>query len=147
MRTRPRRRNGFTLIEVCVAAMIVAIGATALFAVALSTRRTVAVSPIREQMTQYSRLLMETLKTYVTSDVSNNTGAPNPAAANPWQLCAGDGAHTWALTSGNHNADCLLPTSLTAAPPTGANATLRYAVSVSGGARKITVTMSWTEPD
>ena len=147
MLRRPRRRNGFTLIEVCVSALIVAIGATALFAVALSTRRTIAVSPIREQMNQYSRLLLETLKTYVTADTNVDTGAPNPAAANKWQLCAGDAAHTWALTSGNHNADCLLPASLTAAPPAGASAQLRYTVSVTGGARKITVTMNWVEPD
>lgn len=143
MTRRHRRRNGFTLVEVCVSAMIVAIGATALFAVALSTRRTIAVSPIREQMHQYSRLLLETLKTYVTPDTSNNLGAPNGS----WALCAGDTGQSWALGSGTHNADCLLPATLTAAPPAGASAQLRYVVLVTGGARKITVNMTWTEPD
>ncbi len=147
MKQRGRRSNGFTLVEVCVSALIVAIGATALFAVALSTRRTLAVSPTREQMSQYSRLLLETLKTYVTSDTSNSTGAPNPGAGNPWQLCAGDAGNAWALSAGAHNADCLLPATMTPAPPAGVSAQLRYTVSVTGGARKITVTTNWVEPD
>ncbi len=149
MTRRRGRRNGFTLVEVCVAAMIVAIGATALFAVALSTRRTIAVSPIREQMHQYSRLLLETLKTHVTSDTAVATGAPYPTLGSPWRLCPpdktnSDGTLAWALSAGNHNADCFLTPALTGAP---VNAHLLYAVSVQGGARRITVTMNWDEPD
>lgn len=143
MTRRRRGRDGFTLIEVCVSAMIVAIGATALFAVALSTRRTIAVSPVREEMHQYSRLLLETLKTYVTPDTSNVLGAPNGS----WALCGGDAGQPWALGSGGHNADCLLPARLKDAPPAGSSAQLRYTVLFTGGARRITVNMQWTEPE
>ncbi|MBI4348714.1 MAG: type II secretion system protein [Elusimicrobia bacterium] len=166
--SRRRRRNGFTLIEICVAALLIAIGATALFAVALSTRRTVAVSPLREQMNQYARLLSESLKGYVTAclpgavstacpasitDAARNAGAPHGtwALSKPDGTDCGTDGYNWALDAADadnpHDASCFLPAELTSAPPDGANATLKYTVAVADGARKFEIIMAWEEPD
>lgn len=156
MKTRRVREPGFTLIEVCISALVLAIGATALFAVSLSTRRTIAVSPKREQMHQYARLLSETLKGYVTTcppgscatNPPGTLGAPNGswALSKPnGQDCETDGA-AWALSDGTHDAKCFLPPPLADPLPAGAAANLEYIVA-SAGPKKITINMSWQEPD
>ena len=146
-----RRSSGFTLVEVCISALIIAIGATALFAVALSTRRTVAVSPLREQMNQYARKLTEDLKAYVTKDFSNMTGAPDNFLfpGHPSWAFPGDAGNAWALSYGNHDATALLPATLKA--PAAPMATLKYTVKAPSAGdpnvRQVVVTTNWTEPD
>ena len=151
--TRRRRSPpsaGFTLVEVCIAAMIVAIGSSAIFGIVLSVRQSLAASPVREQMHQYARQVSEDLRAYAAQYVDPFTFQPIIVGRPPlgWAY-PNDNSGLRALDLGVHNVTSLLPSSLTG--PYGA--TLGYNVSnanVGGNtsaALKIEVIMTWNEPD
>ena len=128
---------GFTLVEVCIAALIVAIGASAIFGIVLSVRQSLAASPVREQMHQYARQVSEDLRAYAANPAST-VGMPFAGWAYP-----NDNSGLYALAPGVHNVSGLLPTSLS----NTYGAMLTYNVSNTAAGVKIDVTMTWTEPD
>lgn len=131
-----RCRAGFTLVEVCIAALIVAIGSSAIFGIVLSVRQSLATSPAREQMHQYARQVSEDLRAYAANTAST-VGMPPGGWTYP------NDNRTFALDVGMHNVTGLLPSSLRG--PYGA--TLGYNVNASNTGVRIDVVMTWTEPD
>jgi len=158
-RLRARRPSGgFTLVEVVIAALLLAIGVTALFSVCVSVRFKVNKDVYRSQMDFYGRQLLEDLRSYVTVDTTIMDGAPgNPASwCHPMDdcndtKCPGGSA----LAVGDHCVTGMLPSSLSADPPVGVHARLGYNVSVvpmvagstAVNVRRVDITMTWNTPD
>lgn len=136
-------QKGFTLAEVSVAALLLAIGATGIFAVVLTCRYNMRNNQAREEMQHYARKLAEDLKGYVrTVDSTDATNAPGGSWVHP-----SDPSGSWALTPGEHNVTTMLPAYLQAAPY---NATLRYTVSIGAtndSPRQVDVRIQWTEAE
>ena len=143
---RVRRPNdGFTLVEVVIAALLLSIGITALFSVCVSVRFKVNKDVYSGQMDFYARQLLEDLKSYVTADITILDGAPGNSGS--WchpkdSGCPGG----WALAEGDHDVTGMLPASLSNAP---VNAKLFYNVKLqtSPPVRRVDVTMTWDTPD
>jgi len=137
---KARPEAGFTLVEVCIAALIVAMGASAIFGIVLSVRQSIATSPAREQMHQYARQVSEDLKAYVTQNTDSTVGRPNLGWRYP-----NDSSGLAALDPGTHDVSSMLPPALASTY----KAHLTYTVTTPGGAAptKVDVTMTWTEPD
>lgn len=138
-------QKGFTLAEVSIAALLLAIGATGIFAVVLTCRYNVRNNQAREEIQHYARKLTEDLKGYVRS--TDSTDATN-APAGTW-VHPNDPSNSWALEVGEHNVTTLLPDYLRDAP---FNATMRYTVSLSDAGntnspRQIDVRVQWTEAE
>lgn len=145
-----RSSRGFTLAEVSIAALLLAIGATGIFAVVLTCRYNVKNNQAREETQHYARKLVEDLKGYVReSNEANATNAPNGTWAHPNDSSANA---AWALAAGAHTASTVLPQYLRDPP---FNATLSYTVtllpcanpSANDCPRQIDVTVRWDEAE
>lgn len=142
-----KNQKGFTLAEVCVAALLLAIGATGIFAVVLTCRYTTKNNQVREEMHHYARKVTEDLRGYVRT--VENTTLVNAPGSN-W-IFPGDSSTSpcrdWALEACDHNVDALLPAHLRAAP---FNGTMTYTVSTPNGldgARQIDVKLHWNDSE
>ncbi|MBI5245297.1 MAG: prepilin-type N-terminal cleavage/methylation domain-containing protein [Elusimicrobia bacterium] len=146
---RTRGCKGFTLVEVVIAALLLAIGVTASFSVCLMSKFKLSKDKYRSQMQLYSRLLMDDLKSYVTPDPNITTdGAPGGAwrynvGGTPKDLCG-----EWALSENcRHDVSTILPSTLYDAP---VSARITYTVTpetVDGmSRRRVDITMTWNDP-
>lgn len=140
MRVIPKGASkGFSLVEVTIASLIIAIGTTAILSVATTSKMQLKRSDTKEQMNQQARRLVEELKNYVKPASYTGAGGPNGGS---WAF-PGDTAGGWALGPGDHDVTANLPASLRNAP---VNAKLLYTVTVdAGGNRRISVSMKWDE--
>ena len=160
-----KNRRGYTLAEAAIGMLLVAIMASSVFSVAVSTRRGSDKSLKKLVADQSARQLTEMLKNYVTAD-QNTTLIHGPAnTTNSWSLNGAVGAPvsgggilddcgtgTWsaanncyALANGSHTLFGLLPTWFTQAPY---NATITYFVwtqytLTAGPMPGVNVTVSW----
>ncbi|MBI4424343.1 MAG: prepilin-type N-terminal cleavage/methylation domain-containing protein [Elusimicrobia bacterium] len=131
--SRARRASpGFTLAEVMIAALIMAVGTSAMLSVTLSTRTQLIRTGIKDQMAQESRQLLQKLQFYVAQD--GVAGSPQGGWSIPGDIVSG------ALTNGPHVATDLLPDHLKGAPH---EATLEYFVTQEGDTKKIDITATW----
>jgi len=140
----PRNDRGFTLIEVVIATMLMAVGVTAVFSVALTARYRMNRNLLKSRMSQEARRLSDDLKNFVTYDSTIVDGAPGSA----WRL-PDDQCSQWALSEYCvHDVTGRLPGDLRKAP---VSASLAYSVSVEprghGYVRKVDIQMRWTEPE
>lgn len=136
-------RAGFTLIEVMIGMLLIALMVGPLFSVALTARQS---KPRVEQKTAAavagSRLL-ERLKLYVTADTSAVPGPAPGTSPNGWGL-PGDSCNCYALAPGTHqlNASAWLP------ELAGLGGSIRYTVTplmVGSGVTQsnVNVTIDW----
>lgn len=133
---------GFTLVEVLIATLLLAVGVAGVFSVTLSARVQSKRHAGRDKINQYGRRLQEELKSYVTADPSNLQGAPGNSWRHPNDTC-GQPALSDACT---HDVTSMLPAELKSAP---FNAKLTYQVSTvakTGGLKKVEITMTWDDP-
>lgn len=164
-RARPiRGSEGYTLVEVVIATMLIAIMASSVFSVALTAKQSGGKAQRKLIAAQVSKQVTGALKNYVTADFSDPTRGPNANnAVNRWSLesvnppvdCIDHaGTNEYALTPGSHTITGILPGWLEAAPYLG---TLKYHVCAAGCANSmqasdgsfipgVTVTIDWTEP-
>lgn len=148
MRTgmRPKTSKGAVMVELVVAAILVAVAVTAMTSVVLQGSGHRGKMQRRERGMLHAGQLLNDLKNYVTADPSAATqgSAPNQC----WNLRPGGMTSPcpggWALSPGQHDASFMLPAELRNAP---INATLTYNVTVGGtGNRAVTVDFNWSEP-
>jgi prepilin-type N-terminal cleavage/methylation domain-containing protein len=131
-------RKGFTLIEVIVSAVIVALTAAGIFASFIAAQNYVSRSRGRTGTSSSVRQQIETLKVEVNQTIWSATATCNPDT-NGLALTAActDGWTNWGNVSGTFGL----------APYFGKR---RYKVTElnpgSGGARKTEVQVNWTEP-
>ncbi|MCX5793952.1 MAG: prepilin-type N-terminal cleavage/methylation domain-containing protein [Elusimicrobia bacterium] len=88
-------RQGYTLVEVVVAMLLSAVMITAIFTLALSSKRTGLNSDRRQAANVASQSVVKLLANYVTADPTASIDGPN-AAAN------GSGAASWRLDGPNY---------------------------------------------
>ncbi len=142
MRIR-RRESGFTLVEVVIAILLLALIALPLM-MALVTGRTASGRSARSVLaTAAIHRVSEHLKAYVTADRSLARGPG--VGADGWSL-PGDRSGSWALAAGRHELD-----GATWAPDLAAyGGRLAYDVTVrqtpSGPVPTVTFDMTWDEP-
>lgn len=153
--------RGYTLVEVVVAMLLMAIMVSSVLSLALSSRQAGGKSDRRMEAARVSRELTGLLKNYVTGDPTTNLIA-GPNANNPvnsWSLddntrvppisdsCTCGGPNVYALAPGTHTITGFLPGWFAATPY---NATLKYYVgseTIDGSpAPQINVTVDWVEP-
>lgn len=153
--------RGYTLIEVVVAMLLMALMVSSVLSIALSSRQSGGKSQRRAEAARITRELTGLLKNYVTGDPTTSL-ISGPNANNPvnsWSLddetkmppvfdnCTCGGPNVYALAPGTHTITGLLPGWLAAAPY---NATLKYYVGSEviddSSAPQINVTVDWVEP-
>ena len=113
-----RSRQGFTLVEVIVAMMLLLIAISGVYAAMLTALTSFGSNEQRYQANIASRDLADTLKNYVTADLAPVPGAPgSPAWHLPGDSCSGcpGGATCWALAVCTHDATQQLHPALQAA--------------------------------
>lgn len=71
-----RKKKGFTLIEILVASVVLALLATGLFSVMVSGRYMVARSKLRVGAFEIAKITIEGLRMYIRGDSWNNTSSP-----------------------------------------------------------------------
>lgn len=125
--------------------MLMAIGVTAVFSVALTARYRMNRNVIKSRMSQQALRLSDELRNFVTNDTSVTAGAPGTP---PWHH-PNDQCGAWALSEACvHDMTSMLPADLRNAP---VRATLYYTVTVeprgAGFVRKADIRMRWTEPE
>jgi len=119
-----RYRNGSTLIEVVVGAMILVMAAAVIGNVMLSTFMVKRSDKLRYDLSVETAALREHLKNYVTADTSIVSNAPGFP---PWHMPEDSScASCWALSPGVHDVTSRLPAGLRA----DYKATLKYTVSI-----------------
>lgn len=153
--------RGYTLVEVVVAMLLMAIMVSSVFSLALSSRQAGGKSERRMEAARITKEVTGLLKNYVTGDPTTTLiagpNANNPA--NTWSLddptrvppvtdtCTCGGPNPYALAPGTHTIAGLLPLWFSGPPY---NATLKYYVgseTIDGSpAPQINVTVDWTEP-
>jgi len=146
-RRRRDARKGFTLVEVVIATLLLAIGITASFSVCVSVKFKVNKDDTRTRMNFYARQLLEDLKSYVTADTTD----PDLAAGAPygtWSYCWAQGqcdAAAWALAPGEHVVTMMLPKTLR----DDQGATLKYFVGPGPDfdPHHVDIIMNWNTPD
>ncbi|MDE2143607.1 MAG: prepilin-type N-terminal cleavage/methylation domain-containing protein [Elusimicrobia bacterium] len=160
---------GYTLVEVIVAMLISCVMVTAMFAVALSTKRATGKSDRHLIAAQAARQITSQLKSYVTgcgcSTAANGTcsSTNNDCSFMTGPNTCRSGVATWyigcptatptpivdsrgdvyALSAGLHVVTGLLPAWFEAAPY---NATVQYTVTIVGTTPQVVVNVNWTEP-
>lgn len=145
----PGAASGFTLVEVVISILLVAVIATSIFAVVLTVRSDTLKSDVKIQAVSAANLVLDKLGNYVTASLEAGRGPNTLCAANTWALplpgvACGDG--TYALASGVHDVSGYLPSNLTA-PPYGMS--MKYTVTDMGpGGQpdsrfRVTVQVQW----
>ena len=128
-----RHKRGFTLLEILVSAIILALLSTGVYSVLISSRYLIVRSKMRVQGLEYCRRFLEALRPYVRYDLWKKTAAQgNPLAAE----------NTW------------YPLPNAFQPPSGSpyyGARFKVSNGVFGGAdgfdyREVTVQIFWNEP-
>ena len=148
---RSIKKAGFTLVEVVIATLLLAVGVAGVFSVTLSARQQDKRHAARDKINQYGRLLQEELKSYVTfeEELTNLQGAPKGSWSHPKDTSQ---CRQWALSNGcTHDVTALLPPELKSAP---FNARLTYDVFVEAlgpadnkrNVRRVEITMKWDDP-
>jgi prepilin-type N-terminal cleavage/methylation domain-containing protein len=143
---RSTKAAGFTLVEVVIATLLLAVGVAGVFSVTLSARQQGKRHAGRDKINQYGRQLQEELKSYVTythSDTPNlpatSRGLPRGQKKHPDDTCG-----EWALsTTCAHDVTSMLPEDLKRAPY---NAKLTYTVKMEGLVRRVNIQMKWDDP-
>jgi len=134
-------RTGYTLVEVMVGTVLVALIVSAIFALTLTTQVSSKKSGRRAKGLYYTRQAMERLKSYVTADSTSPGLGPTASWIYP-----GDASNTYALSPGIHDITNSLPSSFRTELP---GATLVYTVSnYACGARvcqQVTFSIRWDE--
>ena len=140
------RAAGFTLVEVLIATLLLAVGVAGVFSVTLSARQQSKRHAGRDKINQYGRKLQEELKSYVTYTADTTPNSP----ADPARLPGGNKKHPndtcgeWALsTACTHDVTSMLPDELKRPPY---NARLTYEVKKEGLVRKVDIRMKWDDP-
>ena len=132
-------RGGYTLVEVLVAVMLIATVVTSVFSLVLTAKMGVKKTGRRAEAMFLSRQYMETLKSFVTADVTQ----PGPF---PGWVLPGDPCGCYALQNGIHVMTAALPTTFRSAP---VNGQLTYNVTdVPCGAstcKSVTFNVSWQD--
>lgn len=120
-------KSGFTLVEVMVAAVVLALLATGLFSVFASSRNLVSRSKRRLVAVEIARTEIETHKQHIREDRWNNPAYPAvfPADGN-WRACA---SAAYVYSGIAYNVDCRVDPGPTA-----------------DSYRKVTVRVRWNEP-
>ncbi|MBI3554558.1 MAG: prepilin-type N-terminal cleavage/methylation domain-containing protein [Elusimicrobia bacterium] len=138
--------KGFTLAEVLIATLLVAIMAMGAFSVALTGRAASSKGPRRAAAALAVQRVSETLKGFVTADTALALG-PGGAGPNGWGL-PGDRCNCYALQAGPHELDpALWLPQLAAAPYSGTiSYTVASAATPNGLRPTATFSVAWTEP-
>ncbi len=136
-------RAGFTLVEVVIATLLLAVGVAGVFSVTLSARQQSKRHAGRDKINQYGRQVQEELKSYVTGNINDTQGAPGGSWHHPSDTCG-----EWALSANCiHDVTSMLPADLKAAPY---NAKLSYTVTVENlgslKTRRVDIKMKWDDP-
>ncbi len=118
-----KRIKGFTLVEVMVSVVILALLASGLFSVFVSTRHLVARSKRRLVAMEIARQEIELNKRHIRADRWDNSSFPLFPANGGWRPCA-------SASYADYTIACRVD------PPDDPNATYR----------KVTVRVSWDEP-
>jgi prepilin-type N-terminal cleavage/methylation domain-containing protein len=146
--------SGYTLVEVTVAMLILAMVASGVFSVILTTRTTQVRSDRTELAILYQRTLDDALANYIGVDVDSTLACSRCGASCSNLGCprfTGDSCGSNVFSTGcTHNADILLPAWFKAAP---FSAKLCYMVTLynapgSGSAqqmKKVTSKLTWEE--
>lgn len=95
------RQKGFSLIEVVVASVLLALISAGIFSITLSSRRLIGRSHIRYYAAEVGQTVFEKLRSYLGADCWDNvsspiyaTGAWGPGAGpNDWYYLTGTGIH------------------------------------------------------
>lgn len=144
-------QRGFTLAEVSIAALVLAIGAVGVLGVVLQCRYTAKNTQSREEMQFYARKLQEDLKGYVSFDTAGNA---NRAPYGRWDYCwcppaegtCCEGGLGGALSAGLHDVSAMLPPHLRSPP---VSATLTYTVTANPNGASfppmVSVAMGWQQ--
>lgn len=135
------KADGFTLVEVVIGTLLIAIMVGPLFSVALTARQS---KPRVDQKTAAAlaaNRLLERLKLYVTADTAASPGPAPGTSPNGWGL-PGDPCGCYALSPGVHQ---LAPAAWLPELPGGS---IRYtvtALAVGGGVSQphVDVTLDW----
>lgn len=137
-------RKGFTLIEIVVASIILAMVVVTCATLLISTFSSFPKEKSKYLASQEANSLKEELKNYVTDDLSITANAPgNP----PWHLpddasCS----DCWALAEGNHEVTARLPAEVRATY----GATMSYSVTIvqyqGREMRNVSINVNWTAP-
>jgi hypothetical protein len=139
-----KQRNGSTLAEVLVGAIIMAMAAAVVGGILLSTYKLKSCDKVRYSLAAAEADLREDLKNYVTADTSIITNAPGDP---PWHMPEDVSCDDcWALAPGVHDVSGRLSRAIGAEY----NATLTYTVTQrQWQGRTVTnvkITTNWQQP-
>jgi prepilin-type N-terminal cleavage/methylation domain-containing protein len=144
---RTRRQEGFTLVEIMIATLLIAIMTTGLCSVALNSRKGVGPAKRKIAAAEAGRRLLEQLKGYVTAD-KDSGDLPGPGAGSKgWTLPGESCGDCFALSAGTHELDpgIWLPSDLASY-----NGKISYAVTSlstpNGNQPTVKLTITWDEP-
>lgn len=142
MASNSSRSPGFTLVEVVIATLLLAVGVAGVFSVTLTARVQSKRHAGRDKINQYGRRLGEELKSYVTADITNLQGAPQNSWRHPNDTCT-----QWALSETcTHDVTSMLPLDLRS-PPYNARLTYQvYAPVKAQDPRRVEISMTWSDP-
>ena len=130
---------GFTLVEVVVGMLMVAMLVGPMFSVAVTTRMSKAKVDQRIAAAAIGNRLLDQLKLFVTADSNAAPGPNGTTYPNGWGL-SGDSCHCYALAAGQHTLD----PGVWAPELAGAGGAIGYSVATvaTGGGNQPTVTLS-----
>jgi prepilin-type N-terminal cleavage/methylation domain-containing protein len=147
--------DGYTLVEVVIAMLLVSIMVTSVFSVALTAKQGGGKGVRKLLAAQGAKQVSGVLKNFVTGD-ETTTMIAGPGGGNGWAMsngvvtaaCPGGGTNCYAMASGTHTLTGVLPAWFEAAPY---NARVRYfvnnSVTINGRPMpNVTITTDWTEP-
>lgn len=161
---RRRRSNGYTLVEVVIAMMLMAVMVSSVFSVVLSTKQSGGKSDRKLAASQASKEMTTMLKGFVSDPTARGLGEPIDGpntnnGVNEWALddatqsppitCAHGtlGPNHYALAAGTHTVTGVLPSWFAGPPYLG---TMRYFVNVAvvngQDVPQVAVQVDWTEP-
>ena len=138
------KSRGFTLVEVVIATLLLAVGVAGVFSVTLSARVQSKRHAGRDKINQYGRRLGEELKSYVTGadPLKIHQGLPGGEHKHPDDTCT-----QWALSETcNHDVTSMLPQELRSAPYNARLTYQVYAPAKAGDPRKVEISMTWSDP-
>lgn len=135
--------DGYTLVEVVIAMLLVLIASSAIMGTALTGRQSAGRTVRRAQAAQAVRRVAEALKVYRTA---NTAVAPGPGGApNGWGL-PGDACGCAAFQNGAHNLSSAVWAADLAAQGGKISYTVTTAATALGPQPTIAFNVTWTEP-